>query len=631
MPKTDTFFDVIVIGGGHAGCEAYAAATRVGARTCMVIPSKGDAAFQPCNPAVGGPGKGHLVREVVALGGLMGRVTDISGIQFRTLNARKGPAVRATRVQTDSGIYVRKMVALLEQEVQGAIIEDRVIGLAWKSRGRRKRISGIQLAAGGYVPTRSVVVATGTFLRGMLFVGNQKAPGGRRDAPAAQRLALSLEETGLPLVRLKTGTCPRLDGKSIDYDNLEPQLSESPEPFFDPSTRGTSQPQLSCHLTYTGDRAHDVVRRNLKTSAMYSGAISGVGPRYCPSFETKIAQFPDKERHQIFLEPEDRMRTTVYPSGLSTSFPVEVQEELVHAIVGLENARIVRYGYAVEYDAVQPRVLASNLEVDGFDGLFLAGQILGTSGYEEAAALGLLAGANAALSVRGDRPLILSRDQAYAGVMVDDLTTKGVDEPYRMFTSRAEYRLLLREDNADERLLEEGLRAGLLEEERAEEVRRKLAIVHEATRRLQESPLTPSAATNTRLGDAGLPKISKPSTLFDLLRRNEVRLADLVGIAPWVGELPEAARARIEVDVKYAGYLEHQKKQAEQLRHVDKVRLPEELDYNQIPGLRPEVVEKLRSVRPSTLGQVSRIPGITPAAVQILHLWCQRDRDTRGE
>ncbi|MCP4605152.1 MAG: tRNA uridine-5-carboxymethylaminomethyl(34) synthesis enzyme MnmG [Proteobacteria bacterium] len=626
MSQKDRGFDVIVVGGGHAGCEAYAAACRVGAHTALVIPSLDEAACQPCNPAVGGPGKGHLVREVVALGGLMGKVTDLSGLQFRTLNSRKGPAVRATRVQTDSGIYMRNMIAILNKIEGGEILEDRAVGLSWTDQGSRRRVTGIQLERKGMIWSQTVVVATGTFLRGMLFIGSQITSGGRRDARSAVRLARSLEETGLPLIRLKTGTCPRINGSTICVDGLQPQPGDIPEPFFDPSTEHTTLPQLTCYLTYTGEPAHEVVRRNLKSSALYSGAISGVGPRYCPSFETKVERFPDKERHQIFFEPEDQKGSVIYPSGLSTSLPAEVQDELVHAIPGLERARIVRYGYAVEYDAVQPRILAPNLEVDGIEGLFLAGQILGTSGYEEAAALGLLAGANAALSARGDRPLILARDQAYAGVMVDDLTARGVDEPYRMFTSRAEYRLLLREDNADERLIEEGLRTGLLSTTRADSVRRKLAVVREASERLKGTRLTPSVATNQRLEDSGLPRIVKPITLFDLLRRNEVRLGDLKVLAPWVGDLPEAARTRIEVDIKYEGYLDRQKTQAEQLRHVDQIRLPPSIDFSKIPGLRTEAVEKLQAASPTTLGQVSRIPGITPSTVQILQVWCQKER-----
>jgi tRNA uridine 5-carboxymethylaminomethyl modification enzyme len=631
MSPKKSIFDVVVIGGGHAGCEAYAAACRIGARASLIIPSIGEAACQPCNPAVGGLGKGHLVREVVALGGLMGLATDLCGLQFRTLNLRKGPAVRATRVQTDSGLYMSNMARLLKNIEGGEIIEDRAIGLIWSEQEGGRRITGVQLERRGTVQTRTVVLATGTFLRGRLFMGDRVFSGGRRDSQPAIRLAESLEETGLPLIRLKTGTCPRLDGKTIRVDDLEAQPSETPPPFFDPSTERTTLPQLTCYVTYTGEPAHEVVRTKLSTSALFSGAISGIGPRYCPSFETKVARFPEKGRHQIFLEPEDRFASVIYPSGLSTSLPADVQEELVHAIPGLENARIVRYGYAVEYDAVQPRALSPTLEIDGFKGLFLAGQILGTSGYEEAAALGLLAGANAALSVRTQRPLVLTRDQAYAGVMVDDLTTLGVDEPYRMFTSRAEYRLLLREDNADERLVDEGIRTGLLDAKRADNIIKKLKTVKEASERLDGFLLTPSAVINAKLKDVGLPVITKPISLLDLLRRDGVRLTDLRVMAPWVQELPEAVRARIEVDVKYEGYLGPQKTQAEQLRNMEQVRLPEGIDFGNIPGLRGEAVEKLSRVKPATLGQASRIPGITPSAVQILHLWCERMREGRGE
>jgi tRNA uridine 5-carboxymethylaminomethyl modification enzyme len=613
-----------VVGGGHAGCEAFAASCRVGASTAMIIPELTEAAMQPCNPAVGGPGKGHLVREVVALGGLMGRITDGSGLQFRTLNRKKGPAVRATRVQTDSGVYSQSMSGLIKGIEGGEIIEDRAVGVVWSGQGSKRKIEGIQLDRGGFVGCQAVVIATGTFLRGLLFTGDKVSPGGRQGASPAVRLALSLEKAGLPMMRLKTGTCPRLAGDSIDVSKLEKQPGDTPPPFFDPETRATVLKQLTCHLTYTNDRTHEVVRRNLDTSALFSGAISGIGPRYCPSIETKISQFPDKDRHQVFLEPETENSDVVYPSGLATSLSEDAQEEMIHAIPGLEKAKIVRYGYAVEYDAVQPRDLSPSLELDGFEGLFLAGQVLGTSGYEEAAALGLLAGANAARTVLSESPLVIRRNQAYAGVMIDDLTTRGIDEPYRMFTSRAEYRLLLREDNADDRLAEIGVDARLISPDRAATVREKLVAVSEATEGLRAIRITPSKENNIRLADAGLPKISKLVNLIDLLRRNDVQLGDLAPLAPWVGDLSEAVAARIEVDTKYSGYLERQQIQAERLSKVDHVRIPQNIDYASLPGLRPELVEKLQRVKPADLGQAGRIPGITPAAVQILHVFCDR-------
>lgn len=626
MSKIKREFDVVIVGGGHAGCEAFGAACRIGVRACLVLPSLAEAGFQPCNPAVGGPGKGHLVREVVALGGLMGKVTDESGLQFRTLNARKGPAVRATRVQTDSGIYSKRMEAALSEISGGVILEDRAIGILWNKRGGRRYIDGVRLMRGGDLGTRAVVIATGTFLRGQLFVGDKIRPGGRLGAAPAVRLAGSLADMGLPLIRLKTGTCPRLDGATIDVRGLDPQRTETPTPFFDPSSTETALPQLTCYLTYTGEKAHRVVRDNLEKSALYSGAISGVGPRYCPSFETKIARFPDKDSHQIFLEPEDQNSSVVYPSGLSTSLPERVQDELVRAIPGLENARIVRYGYAVEYDAVRPNVLSPELQVEGCDGLFLAGQILGTSGYEEAAALGLIAGANAALWARGDSPVVFGRDEAYAGVMIDDLTSKGVDEPYRMFTSRAEYRLLLREDNADERMLECAMGTGLIDRERSRAVQEKITAIKDALERLRGYRLTPSKETNAQLRDAGLSEISKPHSLLDLLRRNAVGLKDIRFLAPWIDQLPPVVRTRLEVDIKYSGYLDRQAAEAAKLRHVDQVRLPADIDYKSMPGLRPEIVEKIAATNPSTLGQVSRIPGVTPAAVSIIHVWCERMR-----
>lgn len=618
-------YDVVVIGGGHAGCEAFAAAIRAGARAALVTPEVAGIAVQPCNPAVGGPGKGHLVREIVALGGLMGRITDRSGIQFRTLNRRKGPAVRSTRVQTDSAVYAREMQRELAAAAPpGAIIEDEATALRLEADGAARRVTGIALARRGGLSARCVVITAGTFLRGVLFVGAGIAPGGRRGAAPSIALAESLEAAGLPLLRLKTGTCPRLDGATVDFASLEAQEGDEPPPFFDPATLAPALAQRVCHVTYTGEAAHDVVRRNLDRSALFGGAITGVGPRYCPSIETKIARFPDRERHQIFLEPEDAAGRVIYPAGLSTSLPEDAQEEMVRAIPGLGRARVVRYGYAVEYDAVQPTCLAPSLEVDGIRGLYLAGQILGTSGYEEAAALGLVAGANAALAVRGDRPLALGRDRAYAGVMIDDLTGRGVDEPYRMFTSRAEHRLLLREDNAGERLVDEALRAGLVPAERGRAVREGALAAGEALRALEEAVLAPTAGALAALAGLGVGAIRKPTSLAELARRDGVGLDDLRRFAPWLGALAPEIRARLEVDVKYAGYVRRQEALAAKLAATDAVRLPAGIDYAAIPGLRGEAVEKLTRLRPATLGQASRIPGMTPAVVEILHVWCAR-------
>lgn len=609
--------------------EAFAAASRIGARTALVTPDVSQVGYQPCNPAVGGPGKGHLVREVVALGGLMGRVTDRSGLQFRTLNRRKGPAVRSTRVQTDSKIYVKRMTEELARiGGKSSIIEDAAIGITWSEEGGKRRITGVHLSKTGAVHARAVVIATGTFLRGMLFTGDQKIPGGRMGAGPAVKLAESLQKTGLPMFRLKTGTCPRLAGDSIDVSRLEEQFGDDPPPFFDPGTTGVVLPQRTCFLTYTGEQSHEIIRNNMASSALYGGSITGIGPRYCPSIETKIARFPDKNRHQIFLEPQDAQGEEIYPSGLSTSLPRDVQEEMIHSIVGLEKARIVRWGYAVEYDSFQPTCLTPSLEVDGFFGLFLAGQILGTSGYEEAAALGLAAGANAALSIMGGRPLDLTRDQSYLGVMIDDLTGRGVDEPYRMFTSRAEYRLLLREDNADERLVDEGERTGLIGARVAKEVRSRSRDVEEIGKRLEKTVLTPTKASNAALDDLGLTRIKKPTSLYDLMRRDGVRIEDLAHFAPWIMDQPAAALASVEVVIKYSGYLGRQQAQAARLSDVDSVRLPPDMDYHAIPGLRGEAVEKLSATRPSTLGQVSRIPGITTATIEILRVFCQRtERD----
>jgi len=628
---TRNAFDVVVVGGGHAGCEAYAAACRAGARAALVTPRLAEVATQPCNPAVGGPGKGQLVREVVALGGLMGRVTDRSGIQFRTLNLSKGPAVRSTRVQTEAAAYCEAMERELRRVNGGALIEDVALGLLVEGAGRERRLRGLRLARGGEIRAGAAVVTVGTFLKGMMFIGDERIPGGRRGAGPAVELASSLADLGLPLLRLKTGTCPRLAGDSVDFGGLEEQPGDRPEPFFDPGTAASTLPQRPCHLTYTGPACHELIRENLETSALYGGAITGIGPRYCPSIETKIARFPDRERHQIFLEPEDRRGSLIYPSGLSTSLPLAVQESMVRSIPGLERARIVRPGYAVEYDAVQPRCLTPGLEVDGIRGLFLAGQIVGTSGYEEAAALGLIAGVNAALSVRGDHPVTLGRDRAYIGVMIDDLTARGVDEPYRMFTSRAEYRLLLREDNAEERLVDIAAAAGLITTERAAGIRARRERVEEAARRLAGQSVGPGPATDEALARIGQPPLARPVRLEDLLRRPGVGARDLAGLAPWIDDEPAAVVERLEVLVKYAGYLGRQAERARSMAALEDSRIPPEVDFAAIPGLRAELAEKLEAARPATLGQASRIPGMTPAAIELLHVHIRARQPGRPE
>jgi tRNA uridine 5-carboxymethylaminomethyl modification enzyme len=607
-------YDVVVVGGGHAGCEAFAAACRIGARSVLITPSMTEIAHQPCNPAVGGPGKSQLVREVVALGGLMGLAADRSGLQFRTLNRRKGPAVRATRVQTDSEIYRNEMRKQL-QGFCGDIIEDRAIGLECDNTSGRAVVRAVHLERTGRLKARAVVVTAGTFLRGRIFIGDRIEDGGRRGVAPSLRLARSLEELGL-----KTGTCPRIDAATVDFSRLEPQPGEDPIPFFDPRSQSPELEQLPCYLTYTTPQTHEIALRNLRRSAMYSGGITGIGPRYCPSFETKVERFADRDRHQLFLEPEDRFFSTVYPSGLSTSFPQEVQDELVASIPGLESARIVRYGYAVEYDAVQPRALRPTLELCDIAGLYLAGQVIGTSGYEEAAALGLVAGANAALACQGKPAMVFERQQAYIGVMIDDLTTRGVDEPYRMFTARAEYRLLLREDNAQERLLDAARSTGLIDPDRAETVARQQEFVGNLCERLRRERLNPSNQTNSRLRELGLPEVAKPTPLADLLRRSGVRLVDLIPVASWLDGLREEVVSKIEVEIKYGGYLEREESQARALAWIENTSLPTDLDYRCLAGLRGEIVEKLVALRPSTLGQASRIPGMTPAALQILHV-----------
>lgn len=632
-------FDIVVIGGGHAGAEAAWAASGLSCATALVTLDASVIARMSCNPAIGGVGKGQIVREIDAMGGLMGLAADATGIQFRMLNRSKGPAVWGPRCQSDRHAYAawvqralgeRKNLTILEGEATDVIVEDgHVAGVRIRLHPQANSVleggtdgESIDLCC------RAVIVTAGTFLNGVMHLGERTWAGGRYDEPAANGLTASLASLGLEFGRLKTGTCARLDAATIDYDKCTRQDGDAEPAAFSFMTARLSVEQIPCWITWTNRDVHDAIRANFHRAPMYTGQIQSTGPRYCPSIETKIDRFADKDRHQIFLEPEDRDGRIIYPSGLSTSFPRDVQEAMVHSIPGLERARIVRFGYAVEYDAVQPRCLSPHLEVDGFAGLFLAGQILGTSGYEEAAALGLIAGANAALLARGDAPIVLRRDQAYAGVMIDDLTGTGVDEPYRMFTSRAEYRLLLREDNADERLLAEGLRAGLIDETAARRVRQVTDAVKAAGDRLRETVVTPSSANNATLREAGLDEVKKPSSLLDLARREGCALARLLPLAPWLGELDDRTRTRLEVDIRYEGYLGRQEAQAKRLGEMDTVKFPPQMVFRGISGLRGEVVEKLEQLRPATLGQASRIPGITPAAIEILRVYAKRQSAT---
>ncbi len=612
----DKKYDVIVVGAGHAGCEAALAAARMGQSTLMLTINLDAIALMSCNPAIGGLAKGHLVKEIDALGGEMGRNIDATGIQFRVLNTKKGPAVRASRAQADKQMYRLRMKHVMEQqdnldlkqvEVTGLVIED-------------GEVTGVDTKGGVRFMGNTVVLTTGTFMRGLIHIGLVHYPGGRAGDLPSIGLSDGLKDYGFDVGRLKTGTPARLDGRTIDFDRLEKQYGdENPVPFSF-STERIEQSQVPCHIAYTNERSHEIIRSGLDRSPLYAGIIEGIGPRYCPSIEDKVVRFPEKDRHQTFIEPEGRETVEVYPSGMSTSLPIDIQWAFYRSIEGLERVEIMRPAYAIEYDYVNPIQLHASLETKLVRNLYHAGQINGTSGYEEAAAQGLMAGINAALRVQGKEPLVLGRSEAYIGVMIDDLVTLGTKEPYRMFTSRAEYRLLLREDNADLRLREKGHEIGLVPESLYNSFLAKKELIGSELARLSRERLAPSAAGEELLEEWGLVGMQNAISYEQLLRRPEFTCQDLSRIYPEIMELPEQVREQIEIQIKYQGYIQRQLEQVERSARLETTKIPADMDYASVSGLSTEVREKLIKFKPDTLGQASRIPGITPAGITILSI-----------
>ncbi len=619
--QSEDIYDVIVVGAGHAGCEAALAAARMGHKVLLLTINVDNIAQMSCNPAIGGLAKGHLVKEIDALGGEMAKNADETAIQFRRLNTKKGPAVQGTRTQNDMYLYKQRMRKVLESEENIHIRQAMVDRLLVKDR----KVYGVETSIGEKFFSRTVILTTGTFLRGLIHIGLTHFPAGRMGDPPSNKLSENLMELGFEIGRFKTGTTPRLDGKTIEYSSLEIQKGdENPRPFSF-STKEIKLPQVPCYITYTTPKTHEIIRSGLDRSPLYTGVIKARGVRYCPSIEDKVVKFPERPRHQIFLEPEGLDTVEVYPNGISTSLPIDIQIKMVRSIPGLEKARIIRPGYGIEHDYVNPIQLKPNLETKLIENLFFAGQINGTTGYEEAAAQGLMAGINAVLKIRGEEPLILSRSQAYIGVLIDDLVTKGTDEPYRMFTSRAEYRLLLREDNADFRLRDIGYRLGLVDEETYRDFCEKRRKVESLLKRLNEFKIRPEPSVQDRLRELGTTPIKNVVSLAQLLKRSEISIKDLVVFDEELKNIEDQVAEEVETRIKYEGYIKRQERQVEQLKKIEEIKIPEDIDYSKVHGLTKEAVEKLSRIRPLTLGQVSRIPGITPASIVALQIYLKKE------
>lgn len=614
MHSYETRYDVIVVGAGHAGCEAALAAARMGCLTLLLNMSLDGMAVMSCNPSIGGLAKGHLVREIDALGGEMAKNIDATGIQFRVLNTRKGPAVRAGRAQADKQLYRLRMKRVLEQQPNLHVKQGEVTALHLESGELR----GVDTRSGIRFLGKTVVLTTGTFMRGLIHIGLINYAGGRAGDLPSLGLSDQLKALGFEVGRLKTGTPARLDGRTIDFSRLEAQYSDDPPVPFSFSTERITMPQVPCYIAYTNQRTHEIIRSGLDRSPLYAGIIEGIGPRYCPSIEDKVVRFPDKERHQTFVEPEGLETVEYYPSGMSTSLPIDIQIAFYRSMVGLEQVEIMRPAYGIEYDYVNPVQLHATLETKLIKNLFHAGQINGTSGYEEAAGQGILAGINAALKVKGREPIMLGRHESYIGVMVDDLVTLGTREPYRMFTSRAEYRLLLREDNADIRLREIGHSVGLVDETTYAGFCRKQGQIRDELERIRATRLSLNPEEKSWCKRHGCADLHKGASYEQLLRRPEIGYQQLQEIDRQAAELPSAVREQVEIQVKYQGYIERQLEQIERVRKQEEARIPSDLDYKAVPGLTSEVREKLERFKPDTLGQAARIQGVTPAAIAII-------------